>query len=139
MVTVRDVNAMKLVSEAKEELKKVQEIKPPAWMAYAKSGTNRQRAPKQSDFWYVRGASILRRIYIDGPIGTEKLKSYYGGRKRRGTKPAKFRKSSGSIIRKLLQQLESAGLVNKNKDGGREVSAKGRKMLDNIAGRVVKS
>ena len=53
----------------------------------------------------------MRRIYIDGPVGTEKLRTFYGGRKRRGTKPARFGKGSGSVIGKLLQQLEAAGFV----------------------------
>lgn len=139
MVTVMDVNPRKLVWATKEELKNIEEIKPPAWSNYAKSGVSRQRTPEQPDFWYIRGASLLRRIYIDGPVGVEKLRSYYGGRKRRGTKPARFKKSSGSVLRKLMQQLESAGLVKKQKVNGREITAKGRKLLDNVANKVEKS
>jgi len=139
VVTVRDVHARKLVWVVKEELKSVKEIKPPAWSAYAKSGVNRQRPPEQPDFWYIRGASLLRRIYLDGPVGVEKLRTFYGGRKRRRTKPARFRKGSGSLVRKLLQQLETAGFVEKEKKGsGRKITSKGRKFLDNIANKVAK-
>ncbi len=140
MVTVRDVDAKKLIPIVKEELKKIEEIQPPTWAAYAKSGVNRQRPPEQPDFWYIRAASVLRRVYLDGPIGAEKLKTYYGGRKRRKTKPARARKGSGSVIRKLLQQLESAGFVKGNKKyKGRKITPKGQKFLDNLAYKVSKS
>lgn len=140
VVTVRDVHARKLVWVVKEELKSVEEIKPPVWSRYAKSGVNRQRPPEQPDFWYIRGASLLRRIYLDGPVGVEKLRTFYGGRKRRGTKPARFKKSSGSGIRKLLQQLEAAGFVKKRENGsGRVITPKGTKFLDNIANKVYKT
>jgi small subunit ribosomal protein S19e len=137
MVSVKDVNAAKLIAAAKEELKKLEQIKPAEWATYAKSGSHRSRPPEQTDFWYVRAASLMRRIYIDGPVGTEKLKTFYGGRKRRGTKPARFRKASGSVIRKLLQQLEQTGLVEKPKNGkGRMLTNKGRKFMDNLAYKV---
>jgi len=137
MVSVRDVKAAKLVAAAKEELKKVDKIKPPKWAIYAKSGSHKVRPPEQPDFWYIRAASLLRRVYLNGPVGVEKLRTFYGGRKRRGTKPARFKKASGSVIRKLLQQLESAGFVEKEKNGdGRKITSKGKKFLDNIAHKV---
>ncbi len=141
MVAVQEVEARKLIARLKEELKKVEAIKPPAWINFAKSGASRERPPIQPDFWYIRSASILKRIYLNGPIGVERLKTFYGGRKRRGTKPARFKKASGSILRKILQQLEAAGFVEKlDKKGvkGRKISTTGRKFLDKIAYEVSK-
>jgi len=139
MVTLRDVDTKAFAQAVKEELKKVEEIQPPAWASYSKSGVSKQRPPEQEDFWYIRGASLLRRIYLGGPVGVSKLKTVYGGRKRRRTKPARFRKGSGSIIRKMLQQLEAAGFVEKNKKGGgRKITPKGQKFLDNIAYKISK-
>jgi small subunit ribosomal protein S19e len=132
MFTVREVSAEKLVSKLKEELKKVKEIQPTEWSKFVKSGAHRERPPQQADFWYVRTASLLRRIYLDGPVGTERLRSYYGGRRERGYKPAHFRKSSGNIIRKILQQLENAGFIEKVKRG-RKITSKGQKFLDRAA------
>lgn len=132
MVSVKEVEPQKLVAKLKEELKKVKEIKPPTWALFVKSGVSRERPPVQKDFWHIRAASLLRRIYLNGPVGVEKLRTYYGGRKRRGTKPAHSRKASGSIIRKLLQQLEAAGLIEKVKRG-RKISSSGRRLLDRIA------
>ncbi|MBI2543177.1 MAG: 30S ribosomal protein S19e [Candidatus Aenigmarchaeota archaeon] len=132
MISPKDVDAQKFNAVLKEELKKVKEINPPVWISFVKSGVHKERIPAQEDFWYIRSASVLRRLYLDGPVGIEKLRSYFGGKERRGHKPAHFRKSSGSIIRKILQQLESAGLVDKSKKG-RNLSPKGRKLLDKIA------
>jgi len=132
MTTVRDVSAAKLVGKAKEKLKAVEGIKPPVWMSFAKSGSHAHRPPEQPDFWYIRTASVLRRIYLDGPVGTSRLRTYYGGRKRRGYKPAHFKRSSGNIVRKILQQLETASFIAKT-PRGRKVTPKGQKFLDNIA------
>jgi small subunit ribosomal protein S19e len=139
MVTVKDVPADKLIAKLKEELKQVKEIQPLEWSYFVKSGVHKERPPQQEDFWYLRSASVLRRIYLDGPVGTERLRSYFGGRKGRGHKPARFRKASGAIIRKILQQLEASGLIEKNQNKeGRKISNKGRKFLDRIAYEVSK-
>jgi small subunit ribosomal protein S19e len=142
MVAVQEVEAEKLIVVLKEELKKVDNIKPPAWAAFAKSGVNRERPPVQKDFWYIRAASLLRRVYVNGPIGVGRLTTFYGGRKRGGTKPAHFRRSSGSMLRKMMQQLEIAGLVEKTDVKGvkgRKISPAGRKLLDKVAYEVSKS
>lgn len=132
MVTAREVPAEKLISKLKEELKKIKEIQPVEWSKFVKSGAHRERPPQQVDFWYVRAASLLRRIYLNGPVGTERLRSYYGGRRERGYKPAHFKKASGNIIRKILQQLEKAGFIEKVKKG-RKITSKGQKFLDRAA------
>src|SRR5206468_11945767 len=104
----------------------------PKWRGVVKSGTNRSRPPQQEDFWFVRSASILRRLYVEGIIGVERLSTFYGGRKKYGDAPPHFKKASRSIIRKILQQLEKAGLVERTK-GGRKLSGKGRSFLDKAA------
>jgi small subunit ribosomal protein S19e len=139
MVTVQEVDHQDFINRLKEELKKIENIKEPSWMKFAKSGSHKERPPEQKDFWYIRAASILRRLYIDGPIGVERLRTYYGGRKSRGTKPSKFRKASGNIIRKILQQLEGARLVEKAGKSGRKLTSNGRRLLDRIAYEVKKS
>lgn len=132
MVTVREVNPQKFIDKLKEELKKIKEIEEPIWAKFVKSGTHKQRPPEQEDFWYIRAASILRRIYLDGPVGVQRLRTYYGGRKNYGHAPEHFVKGSGKIIRVILQQLEKAGFVEKDKKG-RKITPKGRSFLDKIA------
>jgi small subunit ribosomal protein S19e len=132
MVSVRDIESGKFINKLKEELKNIKEISPPQWANFVKSGVHKDRPPEQPDFWYIRSASVLRRIYLDGPVGTERLRSYFGGRKNLGHQPAHFRKASGAIIRKITHQLEAAGYIEKCKKG-RKISNKGLKFLDTVA------
>src|SRR3989338_8491231 len=111
MTTMYDVEPQELIIKTAEELKKLPEIKAPAWAPFVKTGMHKERPPVDSDWWYVRVASVLRSIYRLGPVGVSKLRSKYGGRKNRGTKKEHFFRGSGSILRKSLQQLEKAGLV----------------------------
>jgi small subunit ribosomal protein S19e len=132
-MSVREVRASALVKRLSEELKKLKELTPPEWSHFVKTGTHNQRPPEQPDWWYTRAASLLRRIFIDGPVGVQRLRSYYGGRKTRGVAPEHFRRASGKILRTLLQQLDKAGLVVKTERGGRKLTAKGANMLTAIA------
>jgi small subunit ribosomal protein S19e len=132
MTTVYDASADHLIRKVAEELKKRKEITPPPWAAFAKTGAHKEMPPEDPDWWYVRVAAVLRRVYVDGPLGVERMRSFYGGKKNRGSKPNAFRKGSGSILRKSLQQLEAAGLVIHDKTG-RRVSPAGMAFLDNMA------
>jgi len=136
MTTVYDVPADHLIRKVAEELKKRQEIKPPAWAAFAKTGVHKEMPPEDPDWWFTRAAAVLRRVYVDGPLGVERMRSFYGGNKNRGSKPNAFRKGSGSILRKALQQLEAAGLIIHDKTG-RRVSPAGMAFLDNTAKEVL--
>jgi len=133
MVSGKFVQPAKLIARLTEELKKVEEIKPTVWAKFVKSGAHRTRPPQHDDFWYTRSASVLRRIYLDGPVGVERLRTYYGARKKRGFQPPKFKLAAGNSLRKILQQLEKAGYVEKDAKGGRKITSKGRKFLDNAA------
>jgi len=140
MVTARDVSAGKVIPALAEELKKVETIKPHSAANFVKSGVNAERPPEQADFWYLRSAAILRKIYLTGPIGTQRLRTVYGGKKRRGHKPAHHRKAGGKFIRTMLQQLEKSGFVAKRDKApfGRFLTAKGQKLVDKVATKVAK-
>jgi small subunit ribosomal protein S19e len=133
MVTVYDVPSEKLIAKVAQKLKDSGAVRPPEWAEFAKTGVHTEKAPTQADWWYTRAASVLRKVYVKGPIGTSKLAAEYGGFVDRGSKPNKAAKGSRSIIRKSLMQLESAGLVAKNKNNGRVVTPKGQSLLDNAA------
>jgi len=124
-----------------EELKKIKEIQAPEWSFFVRTGVSKQRVPESPDFWYIRTASILRQLYINGVVGVERLRTRYGGRKNRGVRPAKFKKSSGKMLRLMLQQAEKAGLVEKvtGKQFGRRLTQKGRDFLDSIKTPEVKA
>jgi len=112
------------------------QIKPPAWALFVKTGVHKERPPEDPDWWYIRCASLLRKLYIYGPVGISRLRTAYGGRKRRGTRKEHFRRGSGSVIRKALQQLEEAGLVTKVEGRGRVLTPEGYSLLDRISTRV---
>ncbi len=137
MPTVFDVPPDILIERVAERLKEMEEFRPPEWVNYVKTGVHKERSPEQPDWWYYRVAAIFRKVYTDGPVGIERLRTAYGGRKNRGVKPEKFRKGSGSIVRKALQQLEKAGFVEKT-DEGRVVSGKGRSFLDRMSAEIKK-
>jgi len=64
------------------------------------------KTPQNPEWWFTRCASLLRKIYLKGPIGIEHLRSEYGGRIDRGVKPEHARRSGGSIIRKAYSNLK---------------------------------
>lgn len=132
MTTVYDVPPDKLVKMAGEKLKKNKAISLPKWGLNVKKGSHKELPPENEDWWWVRCASVLRQIYLHGPVGVARLRTYYGGRVRRGTKKERFREASGRIIREVLKQLERAEYVTKTKRG-RKISPKGQKFLDNTA------
>ena len=135
MTTVYDVPADHIIRRVAEELKKRKEIVPPEWAAFAKTGVHKEMPPEDPDWWFTRAAAVLRRVYVDGPLGVERMRSFYGGKKNRGSRPNAFRKGSGSILRKSLQQLEAAGLIIHDKTG-RKVSPAGMAFLDNMSQEV---
>jgi small subunit ribosomal protein S19e len=133
MVTARDVPVDELIKRLAMRLKNFEQVKPPEWAAYVKTGVFKEKPPTDPDWWYVRAASLLRKLYLaEGPLGVGTLRTMYGGRKRNGVAPAHFAKGSGSIVRRLLQQLEQAGLV-KMTAKGRTLSPKGRSLIDQVA------
>ncbi|MHA1252980.1 MAG: 30S ribosomal protein S19e [Candidatus Helarchaeota archaeon] len=134
MTTLYDVPAQLIVEEIAKELKNYDEIKPPSWANYVKTGVHKERAPDQPAdvWWYIRCASLLRKIYINGPIGVNRLKLKYGGKKHIGCRPYHFRKGSGAIIRNALQQLEKAGLVELRGKKGRILTNELNKILNKI-------
>ena len=139
MVTVYDVPSEKLIENVARKLKDSGAVNPPEWAEFAKTGVHTEKAPMQPDWWYTRAASVLRKVYVKGPIGTSKLAAEYGGSVDRGSRPNRAVKGSRSVIRKSLMQLESSGLVAKNKNNGRMVTPKGQALLDNAAKEVVDS
>src|SRR3989344_2880645 len=132
MTSIRDYKASETIAKVKQELKKIDTINPPEWSKFVKTGAHKERTPVEKDWWYTRCASVLRRVYLYGPIGVSKLRVKYGGKKNRGHKPEKFYMGSGNILRKVLQQLEKAELVKYKKEGirkGRIITSKGESLL----------
>lgn len=137
MTTAYDVPADVLIDRLSGYMKEnIREIQPADWAGYVKTGSHVERVPQNPDWWYVRSASVLRKLYMKGPVGVSRLRKDYGGRKRRGVRPAHFAKAGGNILRSILQQLEQAGLAQKDGIKGRVVSGKGRSLLDAMSTQI---
>jgi len=130
---------MGLIRKVATYLKENKVVDPPSWAMFVKTGVHKERPPQDPDWWYIRAAAIMRKLYLKGPIGVSRLRTMYGGRQRRGHKPPKFSKGSGAIIRKILQQLEAAELVQKADKKGRILTPKGRELLEEAAKVMLKA
>ncbi|MFA6461555.1 MAG: 30S ribosomal protein S19e [Candidatus Woesearchaeota archaeon] len=141
MTHILEVDANDLISKVADELKKQKLVQPLEWSNFVKTGHHKQRHPENPDWWYYRAASLLRSVAKLGPVGTEKLRTKYGGLKNRGHKPEHFYKASGSIIRKILQQLEKSQLIKQAvvaNHKGRVLTPQGVSLIDKFAVQLAK-
>ncbi|TFG00840.1 MAG: 30S ribosomal protein S19e [Promethearchaeota archaeon] len=128
------VRPNKLINTLSEKLKEYDNIRPPEGSEYWKTAYFKEKAPVDSEnFWYIRCASILRKVRKHGPIGVNRLRKKYGGKyvAKRGKKKAA--KASGKIIRVALQQLEDANLLKLKEREGRVCTPDGVSLLERTA------
>ena len=137
-VTVKDVPAADFIKACAEFLKRQPKFDVPKYHDIVKTGTQREYAPYDEDWFFVRSASILRKVYLRKGTGVGALKKWYGGSSgnHRGTRKAHFTTASGAIIRKAMLELEKLEMMEHCEDGGREISSKGRAEMDRIAGNI---
>jgi len=137
--TVYDVPADELIRRTVEYLREnVFEASPPPWSTLVKTSSHTDNPPQNPDYWYIRCASLLRKIYVHRSIGIAHLRKEYGGRTSRGTVGKHKRRGGGVIIMRCLKQLEAAGLVKTVDKKGRMLTEKGISLLDGLAGEVLK-
>src|SRR6266567_2374082 len=97
MPTAFEVPANELINRLAKHLKEnVSEISPPPWSEYAKTGAHKERPPQDPDWWFARCASLLRKIYVHGPVGVSRLRVQYGGNVGRGDSPEHHGRAGGS-------------------------------------------
>ena len=90
-----------------------------------KTASIREFAPVDTEnFWYIRAASMLRKLYHGG-TGVNRLKKQYGGRTGSVMHAEHSKPGSGAIIRRIFQQLEKADLVKRTEKRGRELTNAG--------------
>eukprot|EP01106_Pelomyxa_sp_JSP_P004588 TRINITY_DN171_c0_g1_i5.p2 TRINITY_DN171_c0_g1~~TRINITY_DN171_c0_g1_i5.p2 ORF type:complete len:220 (-),score=54.22 TRINITY_DN171_c0_g1_i5:103-762(-) len=135
--TVHDVEAADFIASYAKHLKRSTKFTLPKWVDYVKTGPNKQLAPYDPDWYYIRAASIARRIYLKGASGVGSFRKVYGGNKYTGSRPARFCKASGGIIRTIMRQLERSKILQRVPNGGRKITHLGRRTLDNIALQVM--
>jgi len=136
MATIYDIEPGKLIEKASKQLKEQNIIEMPEWAKFVKTSHGKERQPIDNDWWYIRAASILRKVYILGPIGVSKLSGKYSCKKDRGHKPEKTIKGSTKIIRTILQQLDKSGMIVNAEKGvhkGKIITSKGKSFLDKLS------
>ena len=139
MPTPYDIPASTFIQHLARYIKdNIDQVQPLPWTITAKTSSHTSRQPEDPDWWFTRAASILRKTYTHGPIGIEKLRAEYGGRHRKGAIREHTRKGGGTNIRKILQQLETAGLIETTKNKGRKITSEGRRTLDKLAADIKK-
>ncbi|MCK4367114.1 MAG: 30S ribosomal protein S19e [Thermoplasmata archaeon] len=138
MTTAYDVPAERLIDIIATQFKRESKVQPPEWSAFAKTGVHKEKSPAQDDWWYTRLAAVLRKVYTDGPIGSERMAALFGGKEDRGVKPSKARAGSRAVARHCLKQLEELGYVSVVEKKGRRISPAGQSLLDNASHDILK-
>ena len=138
LTNVNEVPANKLIEILALKLKDEEIVKPPEWSDFVKTGSHAERPPQNNDWWYERCASLLRKVYLHGPIGLSDLQDFYGGKKKIKFAKRHQRSAGQSAIRKPLQQLESAGFIEKKELKGRIISGKGMSLIDKTSAVILK-
>ena len=136
MAKVYDVPADMLIEKLANILKN-EDIPAPSWIPFVKTGAHADKPPQDREWWHTRCASILRKIYLYGPIGINDLRNDYGGGKPSGYGAAHHKDAGGAIIRNAIHGLEKLGYVEKVEKKGRVVSKQGMQKLDRLATEIL--
>ena len=136
MAKVYDVPADLLISKLADILKN-EDIPAPSWAPFVKTGSHADKPPHDPDWWHTRCASIMRKIYLHGPIGINELRNDYGGGKPSGYGAAHHKDAGGAIIRNAIHGLEKLGYVDKVEKKGRIISKQGMQKLDRLATEIL--
>ncbi|GAA6006861.1 uncharacterized protein JCM10292_005477 [Rhodotorula paludigena] len=138
MPSVRDVTAEAFIAAYSSHLKRSGKLEVPIWVDVVKTGTHKELAPYDADWYYIRAAAVARHIYLRKHVGVGALQKLHGGSVNRGNRPSHHRDASGSVERKVLQSLEKIGVLEKDTArGGRRITVDGQRDLDRIASAIV--
>jgi len=135
-ITVRDVPSAEFIAAYALFLKNSDRFELPKWTDTVKTGTLKELAPYDPDWYYTRAAAIARKVYLQPGLGVGALQKKFGGAKNRGTRTFTFGKAASGVIRTILKQLEEINVVEISESGGRKISRIGQQDLDRIAGQV---
>ena len=137
--SVKDISAHEFVVKYAAWLRKSGKLPVPKWVDIVKTGSHKELAPYGDDWYYVRAASLARKVYLRQGTGIGTFRRVYGSRKNNGTAPEHFNKGSGGLIRAILIGLEEMGVVEtipSAKGGGRRITSRGQKDLDLVASQI---
>jgi small subunit ribosomal protein S19e len=140
--TVKDVPADVFIAALAAHFKKTfseGKIAVPEWTENCKTAPWKELAPLDVDWYFVRAASVARKIYINPGLGVGAFAKYiYGGIERRGCRRNTHGRAARGIVRNVLKQLEQLDIVAQRPDSkGRFITKNGQHQLDVIATQAI--
>jgi len=139
MPGVRDVSAEAFIAAYASHLKRSGKLEVPTWVDLVKTGSFKELAPYDPDWYYIRAAAIARHIYLRKDVGVGALTKLHGGRNRRGNRPSHHKDCASSVQRKICQSLQKIGVLEISDNGGSRITQDGQRDLDRIATAVVEA
>nr|XP_018264962.1 30S small subunit ribosomal protein S19e [Kwoniella dejecticola CBS 10117]OBR87120.1 30S small subunit ribosomal protein S19e [Kwoniella dejecticola CBS 10117] len=132
-------SAESFIKAYSSHLKRSGKLEIPTWVDIVKTGAQKELAPYDPDWYYVRAAAVARHIYLRKHVGVGALAKLHGTTNRRGTRRSHHRDSATGVQRNVVQSLEKIGVLEAHPDGGRRISQDGMRDLDRIATAVLES
>merc|ERR1711966_267981 len=96
--------------------KKSGKIELPEWHDLVKTAPFKEMCPMDPDWYYVRAASLARKVYLRGGTGVGAYCKVYGSSSHKTVKTPHFHKAASGVIRHVLQQLGEIDIVAKKAD-----------------------
>lgn len=139
---IEEVHADRFIHKFASYLEEHSKVASPPEAEHVKTSHARERAPAEKNWYFVRVASILRRLYMEelkNPRSKAKgcgvlwFAKAYRTAKNNGHKPSHTVTGSKSLVRRALQALESIQYVAKTEAGGRRLTNTGLAEMEAIA------
>jgi small subunit ribosomal protein S19e len=137
-ITVRDISAEKFIAAYAEVLKNNDKFVVPKWADIVKTGVHKELAPYDPDWYFIRAAAIVRKVYLRQGTGVGALSKRFGGNYRRGAAPERHQDAARGLIRTILINLDDLKITESSSKGGRKISRVGQQALDLVAGQVAR-
>ena len=135
--TVKDVKPFRWIKVMAKHMKQEGKLFVPNCTEYIKTSHGRERAPQNPDWYYMRCAAVLRRIYLRPGVGLGGLSKKFANKKNRGSRPEITTRAAKGPLHWACKSLEGLKLVTKGKESGRVLTREGRKRCDTIASNVI--
>ena len=98
-MTVLDVDYNVFINALANKLKADGKLAQPDWTQFVKTGVTRQYSPNEQNWYYLKAAAILRRVYIQGPLGIKDFRKIFASEKQSCVGKSHHVLASGKLCR----------------------------------------
>lgn len=109
MEGVYRVKADPLIDGIRENLQNNQSITLPKDYVFIKTSHGKEFSPEDSNWFYIRMASIVRYAMCKGTVSLKGLCRKYSCRKNAGVRPSRYAKGSEFVIESAIEELKKIG------------------------------